>query len=101
MEDLFGESIQMLNRGRNIMIFPEGRRMKNKLKHDAPVKAGVAYLAAETGSKVVPLHIKKFGRGQSRTSLVFGKSMLIKKISGNVRRYRKVAEGIMQTVYLL
>ena len=54
--EAFGKAVALINAGKVVVIFPEGRR-----SHDGqlgPPKAGIGLIVAQTGCSVVPAYLK-------------------------------------------
>jgi 1-acyl-sn-glycerol-3-phosphate acyltransferase len=75
--DVIKTSAEKIKAGRNLMIFPEGKRSKDGTV--GRVKSGVIFIAAMTGADIVPVGIEFSGKLRFRTKIII--------------RYGKVIEG--------
>lgn len=93
-------ALEALNRGYNVVIFPQGRVCSDMKPGEA--KGGVAYLAMATGKPVIPVMIKKTGK---KTMLFIGKKLAPSQIFFGLTREEKNcfagAKKIMEVIKLL
>lgn len=96
------DSINILNSGRNLVIFPEGTRSKDGKVGKG--KTGVAMIAAKSGADVIPCGIIFEGeklRFRSKLTLRFGKPIKAEEIAveGNSpRELKDVKKRIMSAI---
>ncbi len=96
------DSINILNSGRNLVIFPEGTRSKDGKVGKG--KTGVAMIAAKSGADVVPCGIIFEGEKlhfRSKLTLRFGKPIKAEEIAveGNSpRELKDVKKRIMSAI---
>lgn len=96
------DSINILNSGRNLVIFPEGTRSKDGKVGKG--KTGVAMIAAKSGADVVPCGIIFEGEKlhfRSKLTLRFGKPIKAEEIaveSNSPRELKDVKKRIMSAI---
>lgn len=75
------ESLKVLNKGKKLVIFPEGTRNKQDetLKE---IKSGSAMLAIKAKVPIIPLHIEKRGKIFRRNKLIVGKPFELNEFYG-------------------
>lgn len=66
------EVFNHLNKGKNIIIFPQGTRMKTPFIDENSAKDGVAMFSLRTGVPVVPVMISKKLGFFKRAKIIFG-----------------------------
>ncbi len=99
--------IKLLNAGKSLMIFPEGRISKDGQIGEA--RGGVAFLSEITNCPIVPIHItgayqitlKEILTRKRKVTLTFGESITIKKKEKAIETYKEIAEMIMRKVEVL
>jgi acyl-[acyl-carrier-protein]-phospholipid O-acyltransferase/long-chain-fatty-acid--[acyl-carrier-protein] ligase len=102
-EQLFEESLSILHKKENILIYPEGRVVIQTEK--VPAKPGLGFLVHKAQAKILPIHIigsetltwKNILLGSYTLRLIVGREFKPKKRSN----YLKIANEIMQKVYSL
>lgn len=99
-------AMRYLKNGENVLMFPEGTRIKEGLdKHgnEGEAKAGAAMLAMRTGTPLVPVYIPTKKPWFRFTTVVIGEpyhpQVESKKITAE--DYRSVAEDLMERIYAL
>lgn len=99
-------AMRYLKNGENVLMFPEGTRIKegvDKYGNEGEAKAGAAMLAIRTGAPLVPVYIPQKKRWFRFTTVVIGEpyhpQVESKKISAE--EYRAVAEDLMERIYAL
>lgn len=72
-----GEAIQALEKGDNVLIFPEGRLPKKEEKDLLPFKPSFVYIALESNAPIIPVYTNgKYGfKGQTR--VVIGEKIYV------------------------
>lgn len=96
------DSINILNSGRNLVIFPEGTRSKDGKVGKG--KTGVAMIAAKSGADVVPCGIIFEGEKlhfRSKLTLKFGKPIKAEEIAvegTSARELKDVKKRIMSAI---
>lgn len=96
-------SLNLLNEGHIIGIFPEGTRLKNRVKN-ARAKPGVALLAQKSGAPILPVMISGDIRLFGKIKIIFGKPFSLdldkdKKYTNS--ELVQISEEIMKKVYSL
>jgi 1-acyl-sn-glycerol-3-phosphate acyltransferase len=96
------DSINILNSGRNLVIFPEGTRSKDGKVGKG--KTGVALIAAKSGADVIPCGISFEGEKlhfRSKLTLRFGKVITAEELcitDGSPRELKAVKQKIMGAI---
>lgn len=107
LEGFLGSTLEKLNNGQKIMIFPEGQLTGDFNAENA--KPGIIYLAMKSGAQILPVHLEGlFGASfwdivlrRRQVILSIGKPFLFsKKISNNEEAVRASIE-IMSAIYAL
>ncbi len=99
------DSIAILEKGENLVIFPEGTRSKDGKVGKG--KTGVALIAAKSGADVIPCGICFEGEKlhfRSKVTLKFGKVIPASEIAiedGNTRQLKYVKQRIMGEIKAL
>lgn len=75
------KSIELLNDGKIIGIFPEGTYHKNDLL--LPFKPGVINFAEKTGAPIIPFALYGQWHFRSKPKIVFGKPIYINRVKSN------------------
>ncbi|HST05491.1 MAG TPA: CDP-archaeol synthase [Chloroflexia bacterium] len=96
-------AVDLLDKGQTIFIFPEGKRLKHGLGRASTAKVGVAYLAARTGAKVIPVNIQWLDAEQRkaegvRVVLHVGLEL---GVDGGPPDLQPVADGVLRHIYSL
>ncbi len=99
-------AMRYLKNGENVLMFPEGTRIKegvDKYGNEGEAKAGAAMLAVRTGAPLVPVYIPSKKRWFRFTCVVIGEpyhpQVESKKVSAE--EYRTIAEDLMERIYAL
>lgn len=94
-------SIQSLRDGWNLLVFPEGTRVKEPGSVD--VKGGVGMMAIRSGVPLVPVFIGRDKRLFHRVSIIVGKPYdpVYTGRKGTAEEYQSNAEEIMRRAYAL
>lgn len=92
-------SIQSLRDGWNLLVFPEGTRVKEPGSVD--VKGGVGMMAIRSGVPLVPVFIGRDKRLFHRVSIIIGKPYdpVYTGRKGTAEEYQSNAEEIMRRAY--
>jgi 1-acyl-sn-glycerol-3-phosphate acyltransferase len=107
LEEFLGSTLEKLNNGQKIMIFPEGQ-LTGAFNADN-AKPGIIYLAMKSGAQILPVHLQGlFGASfwdvvlrRRQVTLSIGEPFLFsKKISNNEEAVRASGE-IMRAIYAL
>lgn len=98
LEEVLSESLEILENGSNLLIFPEGKIINGGER--SPARPGVAYLAEKSGLPIFPVFIKRNRRHFffSRYFLVFGDFFYYKDIADKKGDLCKSAENIMERI---
>lgn len=99
--------IAILQKGRNVCIFPEGRRTKDGTLGEA--HGGVAFLAEKTNAIIIPVGITglvgfsvgKLLRGKVHVKLHFGQPLRLHEVMKPGETYKVAASRIMEKVATL
>lgn len=94
-------AIQSLKQGWNLLIFPEGTRVKNP--GQAEVKGGAAMMAIRSGVDMVPMFIDTKKRLFRRVRIIIGQpySPVYTGRKGTAEEYQANADEIMRRAYAL
>ena len=99
-------AMRFLKNGENVLMFPEGTRIKNgvdKYGNEGEAKAGAAMLAVRTGSPLVPIYIPPKKRWFRFTTIVIGEpyypQVASKKVG--VEEYQTIADDLLERIYAL
>lgn len=92
-------AISTIKSGNNLMIFPEGTRVK--FKGDVQSKGGVAMIAVRTGAIMVPVYVESPGRWFHRTKLIIGKGWKpqVTGRRGTAEELQAAADRILEEAY--
>ena len=92
-------AIQSLKQGWNLLIFPEGTRVKNP--GQAEVKGGAAMMAIRSGVDMVPMFIDTKKRLFRRVRIIIGRpySPVYTGRKGTAEEYQANADEIMRRAY--
>ena len=98
MEQFFSSSIEKLKAGDSLMLFPEGKMVRQGRERARP---GIAYLMRQSGVPVVPLHIAWDGSvvKMRKLRMTFGDPIVLSDIRSQPPSEQ--AEEIMETIYSL
>lgn len=99
-------AMRYLKSGENVLMFPEGTRIKNgvdKYGNDSEAKAGAAMLAVRTGVQLVPVYIPTKKPWFRFTTMVIGEPYYpqVESKKGSSEEYLAVAEDLMERIYAL
>lgn len=92
---------EVLQRGWSLGLFPEGTR--NKTGARVKPKLGVAFLAARTGARVVPVRLMGTSRWprSGRLEVRFGEPMAFSGDASDKAQLRDFAQAVMDSVFTL
>lgn len=92
-------AISAIKSGDNLMIFPEGTRVKSK--GDVQSKGGVAMIAVRTGAIMVPIYVEPPGRWFHRTKLIIGEGWKpqVTGRRGTAEELQSAADRILKEAY--
>lgn len=100
-------AIQILKRGDNLMIFPEGTVIRDGIGFvdglPAHAKAGVAMIGIRTGAKLVPVYCGGPKKPFRKTRIVFGKPVepVYSGRNGTAEEMQQIADRILEEAYAL
>lgn len=99
-------AMKYLKSGENVLIFPEGTRIKDgvdKYGHESEAKSGAAMLAVRTGTQLVPVYIPPKKRWFQFTNIVIGEPYYpqVESKKGSAEEYQAIAEDLMQRIHAL
>ncbi|MFA6317958.1 MAG: lysophospholipid acyltransferase family protein [Elusimicrobiota bacterium] len=91
-------AVERVRAGGCLGMFPEGTRVKGRAR--GAVKAGVGFLARETGARVVPARLVNTDRfpAPHRVEVRFGEAMTFRGDPGDRAACRAFAEELMERV---
>ena len=94
-------AIKALKDGENLLIFPEGTRVKRQ--GEAAAKGGVAMIALRTGAVLVPVYAGKRNKLLRKTHIVFGEPYEPKTATrhGTAEEYQAFADEVLRRAYAL
>lgn len=99
-------AMRFLKNGENVLMFPEGTRIKegvDKYGNEGEAKAGAAMLAVRTGVQLVPVYIPPKKRWFRFTKIVIGEPYYPQVESEKVgsEEYQVIADDLMERIYAL
>lgn len=95
-------ALKVLKDGKNLLVFPEGTRVKEE--DSAEAKTGAAMLALRTGVPLVPIWMPAKKKLFRRTPVVFGEAYYPQGAEGarpTPEDYRRVADDLMARIKAL
>lgn len=99
-------ALQTIKNGDNLLIFPEGTRIRDGVGSDgkpASVKSGVAMIGVRSGATLVPVFVDREKRVFHRTRIIFGKPYqpVYTGRHGTAEEMQKIAGNIVKEAYAL
>ena len=96
-------AIGILQRNHVMLIFPEGRRMRNgqRAQH---AKGGAAMLSVRTGVPVIPVYISGEYKWMHKITITFGEPITFDKYAGkklSSEENQKLGDEILNKIYSL
>lgn len=94
-------AIKALRDGDNLLVFPEGTRVK--YPGEMRAKGGVAMIALRTGAALVPVYAGKRNKLFRRTDIVFGEPYEPETATrhGTAEEYQAFADEVLRRAYAL
>lgn len=94
-------AIKFLKSGENVLLFPEGTRVKDSKESEA--KTGAAMLAVRTGVPIVPVYIPAKKRWFRFTDVVIGAPYYphVEGRKGSAEEYKVIADDLMDRIQAL
>lgn len=95
-------AFSIINNGKVMLIFPEGRRIKAGMESKA--QPGVAMIAHRTGAPVVPVYIDGDVKWLSKITVTFGEPVYLDEYKGqklNSEQLQGIADDILDKIYEL
>ena len=96
-------AIGTLERNHVMLIFPEGRRMRNGQRAEH-AKGGAAMLAVRTGVPVIPVYISGEYKWMHKITITFGKPITFEEYAGkklSSDENQKLGDEILNKIYSL
>lgn len=99
-------ALQTIKNGDNLLIFPEGTRIRNGIGRDgkpASAKSGAAMIGVRAGAILVPVFLDREKRAFHRTRIIFGKPYqpVYSGRRGTATEMQKIVDEIMKEAYAL
>lgn len=99
-------AMRYLKGGENVLMFPEGTRIKNgvdKYGNEGEAKAGATMLAVRTGVQLVPVYIPPKKPWFRFTTVVIGEPYYpqVQSKKGSSEEYQALSEDLMERIYAL
>lgn len=96
-------AIKYLKNGENVLLFPEGTRIKHgvdKYGHESDAKGGAAMLAVRTGAPLVPVFVPEKKRWFRFTTVVIGQPYCpqVSSKKGSAEEYKAIADDLMERI---
>ncbi len=95
-------AISVLNDGKALGIFPEGRRVKKG--EEASAKAGVAFIAVKAAASVVPVYIDATYKPFSKVTIHIGKAQdfaVYNKARLSSEQLGEISNNLFKNIYAL
>lgn len=99
--DAYKSVMQVLNDGKNILIFPEGTRNREGSKELAPLKNGVSSFAIKSGKPIIPMLFYRMHRVFRRNYLIVGTPFYLTDEGFDRRHLTEATEFVTEKMYEL
>jgi 1-acyl-sn-glycerol-3-phosphate acyltransferase len=103
LEEYMKETVNILNDGGVVLIFPEGKIARSE--EDRVAKPGLAYLAKKTSAPIVPLRIKEISKGKlfrrAVVEISFGESIFLQDADFSKDKLTQDSQRILDVIYKL
>ena len=93
-------AFSIINSGKVMLIFPEGRRVKKGT--DSKAQPGVAMIAHRTGAPIVPAYIEGDVKWLNKVTVTFGEPIYLDEYKGqklNSQQLQGIADDILGKIY--
>lgn len=99
-------AMKHLKNGENVLVFPEGTRIKNgvdKYGNKSDPKTGAAMLAVRTGVRIIPVYIPAKKSWFKVTKIVIGEPYYpqVETKKGSPEEYQKITDDLMNRIRAL
>lgn len=102
LEEYMQKTVEVLKRGQNVLIFPEGKLSPKNIPQQG--KPGIVYAATEAKCDIIPLHIEYKGNKKllrTRIELTIGNKFIINSPVTNVKGCTSEALRLVDYIYKL
>ncbi len=96
-------ALGILKRNHVMLMFPEGRRMRNGQKAEH-AKAGVGMIAAHANVPVIPVYIAGEYKWMNKITIIFGKPITYEEYTGqklSSEQVQQLSDDVLHKIYAL